>query len=41
MGPVHKASLVEASRHSKEILRLLDLDINRTLIGKSFYPLLL
>ena len=34
MSPVHNASLIEASYHSKEVLRLLDLDINRTLIGK-------
>ncbi|KAF9793449.1 hypothetical protein BJ322DRAFT_129376 [Thelephora terrestris] len=32
MNPVHNASLVEASYHSKEVLQLLDLDINRTLI---------
>lgn len=41
MSLVHKASLVEASYHSKEILQLLDLDINRALIGKSFYQSLL
>ena len=35
MSPIHKASLIEASYHSKEVLQLLDLDINRTLIGKS------
>ncbi|KAF9647819.1 hypothetical protein BDM02DRAFT_2497184 [Thelephora ganbajun] len=32
MSPIHSASLVEASYHSKEVLQLLDLDINRTLI---------
>ena len=37
MSPVHKASLIEASYHSKEVLQLLDLDVNRTLIGKFFY----
>ena len=36
MSPVHKASLIDASCHSREVLQLLDLDINRTLIGKSF-----
>jgi hypothetical protein len=37
MSPVHNASLIEVSHHSKEVLQLLDLGINRTLIGKSFY----
>lgn len=32
MSPVHNASLIDASYHSKEVLQLLDLDINRTLI---------
>ena len=37
MSSVHKASLIEASYHSKEVLQLLDLDINRPLLGKPFY----
>jgi hypothetical protein len=35
MNPIHKASLIATSYHSKEVLQLLDLDITRTLIGKS------
>ena len=35
MNLIHKASLIETSYHSKEVLQLLDLDITRTLIGKS------
>ena len=41
MSPIHKASLIEASCHSKEVLQLLDLDINRTLIGEPFYQTVL
>ena len=41
MSPVHKASLIDASYHSREVLQLLDLDINRTLIGKFFYQAIL
>lgn len=37
MSPIHKASLIEASFHSKEVLQLLDLDINRALVGEFFY----
>lgn len=32
MSPVHNASLIDASYHSKEVLQLLDLEINRSLI---------
>jgi len=38
MSPIHKASLIEASYHSKEVLELLDLDISRTLVGESLPP---
>ena len=41
MSPVHKASLIEVSYHSKEVLQLLDLDVNRTLVGELSYQTIL